>query len=79
MARPVDVSDVSLVDRTRSVGYPWDEWFDGQLWELVPGKDFTGSAAGIRSSAYNAAKVRGVKVRTYYKDGKVYVQKVKGG
>ena len=41
--------------------YPWDEWFDGRVWELVPGVDFT-SRTSLRARAHGAATQRGKKV-----------------
>jgi hypothetical protein len=44
--------------------YPWDEWFDGSVWELTPGEDFAGQPATFRSSAVAQAARRDGKVRT---------------
>jgi hypothetical protein len=44
--------------------YPWDEWFDGSVWELTPGEDFKGKAATFRGSAVAQAARRDGKVRT---------------
>jgi hypothetical protein len=44
--------------------YPWDEWFDGSVWELTPGEDFKGQPATFRASAVAQAGRRGGKVRT---------------
>jgi hypothetical protein len=44
--------------------YPWDEWFNGSVWELVPGEDFKGRPATFRSSAVAQAARRDGKVRT---------------
>lgn len=44
--------------------YPWGEWMDGSVWELVPGEDFKGKPATFRSVALGQAKKRGGKVRT---------------
>ena len=44
--------------------YPWDEWFDGSVWELTPGDDFKGRPATFRSSAVAQAARRDGKVRT---------------
>jgi hypothetical protein len=44
--------------------YPWDEWFDGSVWELVPGEDFKGQPTTFRSSAVAQAARRDGKVRT---------------
>ena len=44
--------------------YPWDEWLDGGVWELVPGDDFKGKPATFRASAVAQAARREGKVRT---------------
>jgi hypothetical protein len=44
--------------------YPWDEWLDGGVWELVPGEDFKGKPATFRASAVAQAARRDGKVRT---------------
>jgi hypothetical protein len=44
--------------------YPWDEWFDGSVWELTPGEDFKGKPATFRASAVAQAARRDGKVRT---------------
>ena len=58
--------------------YPWDEWLDGDVWELVPGKDFKGKPATFRASAVAQAARRNGKVRTQKirtKDGdRIYLQ-----
>jgi hypothetical protein len=58
--------------------YPWDEWFDGSVWELVPGEDFKGRPTTFRSSAMaQAARREGnVRIRKISKEGqdRVYLQ-----
>jgi hypothetical protein len=44
--------------------YPWQDWLNGQVWELIPGEDFQGKPATFRSVAIGQAKKRGGKVRT---------------
>jgi hypothetical protein len=44
--------------------YPWDEWFDGSVWELTPGEDFSGQPSTFRASAIAQAARRDGKVRT---------------
>jgi hypothetical protein len=44
--------------------YPWDEWLDGSVWELIPGQDFSGKPANFRSVATGQAKKRNGKVKT---------------
>ena len=43
---------------------PWDEWFDGNIWELKQGVDFDGDTRKFRQSLSSKAHQRGHKVRT---------------
>jgi hypothetical protein len=43
--------------------YPWDELFNGKAWKLVEGEDFD-DIRSFRTKCYEAARKRGVKVRT---------------
>ena len=59
--------------------YPWDLWFDGQVWKLVEGIDYVCSGASFRSTAGGAARYRGLTVRTnLIMDGKGIVIQAKG-
>jgi hypothetical protein len=60
MARRVE----TFPDRPSQSRYPWDEWLDGSVWELVRGEDFKGKPATFRSMAIDQAKKRNGKVRT---------------
>jgi len=48
--------------------YPWEEWFDGNIWELTHGEDFHGEAKSFRSNLHTAAAKYGGKVRTNVRD-----------
>jgi hypothetical protein len=54
--------------------YRWDEWLDGNIWELSPGEDFRATPDTVRSAAYQAAKKQGVKVTVREHEGKLYLQ-----
>jgi hypothetical protein len=56
--------------------YPFDEWLDGNIYELERGedKDFLVSPEGIRSSIHNYAKRNGIRVRTKIRENSVFVQ-----
>ena len=55
--------------------YPWDEWFDGSVWELTPGEDFKGKPATFRASAVAArGKVRTRKVIGPDGEERLYLQ-----
>ena len=59
MARKLDTFPTAAGSR-----YPWDEWLDGNVWELVHGDDFTAKPSTFRSIASGQAKKRGGKMRT---------------
>lgn len=44
--------------------YPWDDWFNGDIWVLEHGRDFTAKLASFRVIAYAAARRRGVRLKT---------------
>lgn len=56
------------------VKYPWDEWLDGQIWELTHGKDFNCVVVNFRSAVYVEAKRRGKKVRISLRENSVVIQ-----
>jgi hypothetical protein len=59
MARRLDTFPAATGAR-----YPWDEWLDGSVWELVRGDDFHAKMTTFRSNAQIQAKRRGGRVRT---------------
>ena len=44
--------------------YPWDEWLNGSVWELLEGVDFPHQIQRMRVQTYVAAGKRGLKART---------------
>lgn len=62
----------------RITRYPWDQWLDGQTWELTPGEDFGTSVATFRRVLHSAATARGRKYITRLNDGKLYIQAIGG-
>lgn len=44
--------------------YDWSTWFNGKVWQLDAGEDFTSKIASFRSTVAEAARTRGIKVRT---------------
>ena len=43
--------------------YPWDEWLDGSIWELVKGKDFKGQTLNFRNTIQGRCSARGGELR----------------
>ena len=54
--------------------YPWEQWFDGSIWELTAGDDFMCHCGTLASSAKAAAETRGVKVQVIQCGDKIYIQ-----
>lgn len=70
MAKKVDALPPSSLGK-----YPWDEWLDGDVWELEPKEDFDIRLDNFRSAVYQAAAARNVSVTVRQgKNGMVYVQ-----
>jgi hypothetical protein len=44
--------------------YPWDEWLDGNPWELIPGEDFSSKSSTLRANAQVQAKKRNGRTRS---------------
>jgi hypothetical protein len=44
--------------------YPWDQWLNGEVWQLFLGEDFSAKPATLITNARNQAKRRGGQVRT---------------
>jgi hypothetical protein len=57
--------------------YPWDEWLDGNIWQLTKGDDFPSDAYNFRNGAINAARRKGLKVRTSRSGDVVTIQAVR--
>lgn len=73
MASVVDGMDLSAVHGSR---YPWDEWLDGQTWELIPDVDFDCSPENMRAQVHVTSKKRGHKTITRIRDERLYIQAV---
>lgn len=59
--------------------YPWDEWLDGSLWELIQGKDFECKPNSMSRGAKEAGLTRGVAVTVAIRGDRVYVQALLNG
>lgn len=60
--------------KTRRMKYGWNDWFDGQPWQLVRGEDFAVETRQMRKNVYEAAWTRGIRVRTSLSGGNLIVQ-----
>lgn len=50
--------------RGRKPKYPWDEWEDGSVWEILHGVDYQVSTASMQTALYVRARHRGLRVQT---------------
>lgn len=64
MAQRTDIDSLGAPKRGRPYRYPWNEWFDGGVWELDAPADFDCSRDQFRSRANSAAKNQGGRVVT---------------
>jgi hypothetical protein len=66
---------VNHIPRSQNTNYRynWDDWLNGETWELEQLVDFTCTAEGIISAARQAAGRRGGVVSAAIVDGKVYI------
>jgi hypothetical protein len=44
--------------------YPWDEWLNGDAWELEQGVDFHNSMTEFQNQAHGVARQWNLKIRT---------------
>jgi hypothetical protein len=58
--------------------YPYDKWFNGRIWMLQQGTDFTCTANSLRSTIRNAAVKRHMRLRTSVPDSKTVVVQAYG-
>jgi hypothetical protein len=55
--------------------YPYDEWFDGQIWKISKGIDFDCTLESMRVSLFTTAKKRGIRIRTARKGDTLIFQR----
>jgi hypothetical protein len=60
MATKVDTFDFS----NNSSEYDWSTWFDGSIYKIVQGEDFTCKLTSMRSIIHGRASARDLKVKT---------------
>jgi len=58
-----DFTTKSKLTTTEKAAYPWDEWFDGDIWRLDQGEDFDGHPLMMERIIRNRATGKGVNVR----------------
>ena len=50
--------------RGRGPSYPYDKWFNGQIWKLEEYVDFECKPTSLRSAMYMAARARNIELNT---------------
>lgn len=58
--------------RGRPTKYPWDEWLNGQTWQLTRGVDFTLDDSSLRAAVSSAANKRNRQARVAKVSDDVY-------
>ena len=55
MAKQIELASVKGKSKR---GYDWDNWLNGEAWELVAGEDFTVDVSALRGAACAMGKTR---------------------
>lgn len=74
MARKLKRFDFPNMGGTGVGKYPWDDWLDGNIWELARGVDYVTTSLNFRTFAYVVANKRGGKLRTSMTDERIVIQ-----
>lgn len=56
--------------------YPWDEWLDGNVWELRQGEDFDCKPVSMKTTAQAAGRTRGLSVHVSCGERTVLIQAI---
>jgi hypothetical protein len=57
-----------------NIRYPWEKWFDGQVWRLNRGEDFEIPTISMRTQIFTNASRRGLKARTRVIEDSLWLQ-----
>ena len=58
----------SWAKRGRRTIYPYDQWFDGQVWLLTRGIDFVQERRGMATRIRSISKHRGLKITVSHRE-----------
>lgn len=58
------LDNFEFAKRGRGSSYPYDEWFNGQIWKLEEMTDFDCKPTSLRSALYMAARARNIELNT---------------
>lgn len=70
------VCENKTLRRCSKAGYDWDNWLDGQVWELEKGVDFHVVIPSFRNSASYAARKIGLEIKTVSKGNSIFIQAI---
>jgi hypothetical protein len=48
----------------RPTKYPWDEWTDGSIWQILQGRDYDVATRSVQASLFSHATSTDLRVRT---------------
>lgn len=60
----------------RTAKYPYDDWFNGQVWKLKQGVDFDITAKNMQINLYAAASRYDLKLQTKLRGDELIIQAV---
>jgi len=61
--RTFDFDKPSEITSSEKIQYPWDQWLDGDIWQLIHGEDFQTHPLMMERIIRTRAVTRGAKVR----------------
>jgi len=70
-----DRQEESEIPSGRPAIYPWDDWFDGQIWRLTRGEDYEIPTSGMMSYIRKMAAEREFDTSVYiHDDNKIVIK-----
>lgn len=72
MARRLD--DYEFAPGQGRSQYPWQDWLDGNVWELVRGEDFHVAPSSFRGAAQSAAARKNQRIHSRIQGDRVIIQ-----
>lgn len=75
MAKPVPEGSARFYQIEALWAYPWNQWLDGQCWELTQSVDFPSTdPAKFRNQCKYMARAEGLSIRTRIKGDTLWIQ-----
>lgn len=76
MAKQLDEFEFRKSNRGKRI-YPWDQWLNGEIWQLQQGVDFEITMKQMRTAAHLAAGRRDLRVQGSADGNTLIIQAVK--